>query len=249
MAYEGAPDDPENLDLVRAIRAEPAPPGAEEVLVGGVGGPAGTLDDTEATLAALPGALAFVVAATLVLLGLAFRSVVLPIKAVLAAALSLAATFGLLTWAIQEGGLAPVLGFAPVGTTDLWLYGIVLVIAFGLTTDYELFIVSRAREEYRRTGDTTRSVAAALQRTGGVVSGAALLMVVVLATTGVVSDSLVITTLGIGLSIALVLDATLVRALLVPASMRVLGRANWWPARQPAQGPVHRPERQPEPPR
>ncbi|WP_017579331.1 MMPL family transporter [Nocardiopsis valliformis] len=231
VSYDGAPDDPVNLDLVRAIRAEPAPPGAQEVLVGGVGTPAATLDDTEATLAALPGVLAFVVAATLVLLGLAFRSVVLPVKAVLAAVLSLAATFGLLTWAIQEGGLAPLLGFAPVGTTDLWLYGIVLVIAFGLTTDYELFIVSRAREEYQRTGDTARSVAGALQQTGGVVSGAALLMVVVLATTGIVSDSLVITTLGIGLSIALVLDATLVRTLLVPASMRLLGRANWWPAR------------------
>ncbi|WP_017587922.1 MMPL family transporter [Nocardiopsis ganjiahuensis] len=231
VAYEGAPDDPGNLDLVRAIRAEPVPPGAREVLVGGAGTPAGTLDDTEATLAALPGVLAFVVAATLVLLGLAFRSVVLPVKAVLAAVLSLAATFGLLTWAIQEGGLAPLLGFDPVGTTDLWLYEIVLVIAFGLTTDYELFIVSRAREEYTRTGDTARSVAGALQHTGAVVSGAALLMVVVLATTGIVSDSLVVTTLGIGLSVALILDATLVRALLVPASMRLLGRANWWPAR------------------
>lgn len=108
---------------------------------------------------------------------------------------------------------------------------ITVLLGLGLAIDYGLFVVGRFRDELSRTGDTARSVAVALQQTVGVVSGAALLMVVVLATTGIVSDSLVITTLGIGLSIALILDATLVRALLVPASMRLLGHANWWPAR------------------
>jgi uncharacterized membrane protein YdfJ with MMPL/SSD domain len=156
VTHTGDPDAPDNLRLVEEIRAEPWPEGAEQVLVGGTGGAALSADGTASTLSSLPGVLAFVVAAMLVLLCFAFRSVLLPVKAVALAFLSLAATFGLLTWGLQEGNLAPLLGFVPVGTVDLWAYGIILVIALGLITDYELFIVSRAREAYRETGDNTR---------------------------------------------------------------------------------------------
>lgn len=228
VGYAGAPDVPANLDLVRDIRAEEWPDRAEEVLVGGAGGPAMSLDNNESTLRALPLAFLFVVAVTLVLLFLAFRSVLLPLKAVLVAVLSLAATLGIVTWGIQEGAFAPVLGFVPVGTTDIWTYGLILVIAFGLITDYELFIVSRAREEYLASGDNTSAVAVALQRTGRIVTSAALLIVVVVGTTGVTSNSLFITTIGIGLTVAVLLDATVVRASLVPASMRLFGDLNWW---------------------
>ncbi|WP_233571234.1 MMPL family transporter [Nocardiopsis sp. Huas11] len=231
VGFSGDPDDTANLDLVREIRAESPPAGATEILVGGPGGPALTLDNTASTLAALPVTLLVVVTATLVLLFFAFRSVLLPIKAVLLGFLSLAASLGIMTWGVQEGGFASVLGFEPVGTTDIWTYAIIVVIAFGLITDYETFIVSRAREEYLATGDNTRAVKVGLQRTGGIISSAALLMVVVLGTTGIMSDSLVITTIGIGLAVAMILDATLVRALVVPASMRLFGDLNWWAPR------------------
>lgn len=228
VSHTGDPDDEDNLQLVRELRAADPPEGAEEVLVGGAGGAAATLDSTEATLDSLPTVLSVTVAGILVLLFFAFRSVLLPIKALLMSFVSLSAAFGILTWAIQEGGLASALGFTPVGTTDIWLYGIVFVIALGLMTDYELFIVSRAREAYLATGDNTHAVRAALQRTGGIITSAAALMAVVMGTTGVISDSLVITTLGIGLTIAILLDATIVRGLLVPATMRLFGSLNWW---------------------
>lgn len=231
VGYAGDPDDAANLDLVRDVRDVPWPDAAEDVLVGGAGGPALTLDNTESTLDALPAVLLYIVVVTFVLLFLAFRSVLLPIKAVVLGFLSLAASLGIMTWGIQEGGFAPLLGFVPVGTTDVWTYAIILVIAFGLITDYEMFIVSRAREEYRATGDNTRAVAVGLQRTGGIVTSAALLMVVVLGTTGVTSSSLVITTIGIGLALTVALDSTVVRALVVPASMRLFGDLNWWAPR------------------
>lgn len=228
VGYSGEPDDGANLDLVRDVRAEPWPDGADDVLVGGAGGPALTLDNSESTLDALPGVLLYIVVVTLALLFLAFRSVLLPVKAVVLGFLSLAASLGIMTWGVQEGGFASALGFTPVGTTDVWTYAIILVIAFGLITDYEMFIVSRAREEFQATRDNTRSVAVGLQRTGGIVTCAALLMVVVLGTTGITSSSLVITTIGIGLALTVALDATIVRALVVPASMRLLGDLNWW---------------------
>ncbi|MBB4933046.1 RND superfamily putative drug exporter [Lipingzhangella halophila] len=228
VGYSGDADDGANTDLVVDIRAVEPPVGATEVLVGGAGGPAVAVDSTDSTLDSLPRALLVVVVGTAILLFLAFGSLLLPLKALLVASLSLAATFGVLTWAIQDGGLASPLGFVPVGTTDIWTYGIVAIIAFGLITDYELFIVSRAREEYTATGDNTRAIATGVQRTAGIITSAALLMIVVLGTAGLTSRSLVIATLGIGLTVAIAIDATLVRAVLVPASMRLFGRLNWW---------------------
>ncbi|GLW11703.1 putative membrane protein [Microtetraspora sp. NBRC 13810] len=228
VGYTGAPDDERNSRLVRDIRAEEPPAGAREVLVGGNGSPALNLDNIESMAAAAPAALLFVVVATLVLLFLAFGSIVLPVKAVLAAFVSLGATVGAVVWAFQEGGLAPVLGFGTVGTVDVGTLAMVLVIVFGLANDYELFLLSRVREEYLRTGDNGRSVAVGLQRTGHIITSAALLLIIVLATMGFTARSQVLMTIGVGLTVAILVDATLVRAVLVPATMRLLGGANWW---------------------
>jgi RND superfamily putative drug exporter len=174
-----------------------------------------------------PTAIAFVVIATLVLLFLAFGSIVLPIKAVLMNVLSLGATVGVLVWGFQDGNLAGLLGFTETGTIEATQPVLILAIAFGLSMDYEVFLLSRIREEWDLTGDNTRAVAAGLQRSGSIITSAALLLLVVFlafATSGITFIQMV----GIGVAAAIVVDATIVRALLVPATMRLLGPANWW---------------------
>ncbi|GAB3211818.1 MMPL family transporter [Marinactinospora endophytica] len=225
VGYEGEVDDEATTELVREVRAEAGPEGAEEVLVGGTA--ASQIDNVEAIVDAVPATLVFVVAATLVLLFLAFGSIVLPLKAVVMGLLSLGASLGVVIWGFQEGHLAGVLGFEPVGTLDPTYLVLILIVAFGLAMDYELFLLSRVREEFLRTGDNPHSVAVGLQRTGRIITSAALLLVVVLAAMGT-SELLFLKVIGLGLAMAVVVDATLVRALLVPATMRLLGRANWW---------------------
>jgi uncharacterized membrane protein YdfJ with MMPL/SSD domain len=228
VGFTGDPDEERNVRLVHDLRAEPWPRGATDVLVGGAGGPAEHVDNLDAVLAVVPWAMLVVVVAILVLLFLAFGSVLLPVKAVLVTALSLGASAGAIVWGIQEGGLGPLLGFSAPGTTDVGTLVLVLVIVFGLATDYELFLLSSVREEYLATGRNGHAVAVGLQRSGQVITSAALLLVVVFATMGATAGSLVLTTIGVGLTVAIVVDATLVRAVLVPATMRLLGRANWW---------------------
>ncbi|MFC3997799.1 MMPL family transporter [Nocardiopsis sediminis] len=224
VAYEGDTDDPATQDLVRDVRAEPGPAGTE-TLVGGVA--ALQLDNVQAIVDAVPATLAFVIAVTLVLLFLAFGSLVLPVKAVLMGFLSLGASLGVVIWGFQEGHLGALLGFTAVGTIDPTYLVLIIIVAFGLAMDYELFLLSRVREEYLATGDNAHSVAVGLQRTGGIITSAALLLVVVLGAMGS-SSLLFLKIIGIGLAMAVVVDATLVRALLVPATMRLLGGANWW---------------------
>ncbi|NKZ00201.1 MMPL family transporter [Nocardiopsis alborubida] len=225
VAYEGASDSPEIAQLVRDVRAEPAPEGAEETLVGGV--PAMQQDNVAAIVDAAPMTVGFVAVATLLLLFLAFGSIVLPVKAVLMGALSLGASLGVVVWGFQEGAFSGLLGFDAVGTIDPTYLVLIIVVAFGLAMDYELFLLSRVREEYLRTGDNTRSVAAGLQHTGQIITSAAILLMVVLLAMGT-SDLLFLKIIGIGLAIAVFVDATLVRAVMVPATMRLLGGANWW---------------------
>ncbi|GAA4954105.1 MMPL family transporter [Streptomonospora halophila] len=225
VAYEGDADDPATAELVRDVRGAAPPQGADEVLVGGAA--AMQIDNVAAIVDALPATLVFVVAVTLVLLFLAFGSVVLPVKAVVMGALSLGASLGVVVWGFQEGHLSGLLDFTAVGTIDPTFIVLIVIMAFGLAMDYELFLLSRVREEFARTGDNPHSVATGLQRTGGIITSAAVLLVVVLAAMGT-SDLLFLKIMGIGLAMAVVVDATLVRALLVPATMRLLGRANWW---------------------
>ncbi|MGW5877125.1 MMPL family transporter [Nocardiopsis terrae] len=225
VAYQGATDDPEVQQLVRDVRGEPAPEGAREALVGGVA--AMQLDNLDAILDEAPRTVGFIIGSTLLLLFLAFGSVVLPVKAVLMGALSLGASLGVVIWGFQEGHFAGLLGFDPVGTIDPTYLVLIMIVSFGLAMDYELFLLSRVREEYLRSGDNIRSVALGLQRTGQIITSAALLLGVVLLAMGT-SGLLFLKIIGIGLALAVLVDATLVRAIMVPATMRLLGDLNWW---------------------
>ncbi|MGY1743166.1 MULTISPECIES: MMPL family transporter [unclassified Blastococcus] len=224
VGYDGDPAGPAARDLVGAVRDVPAPDGGA-VLVGGESAVMTDLLDSLGSL--LPWMALLVVATTFVLLFLAFGSLVLPLKAVLVNVLSLGASFGALVWIFQEGNLSGVLDFTPTGFVEATQPILVLAIVFGLSMDYEVFLMSRIREEYDRTGDNAAAVATGLQRTGGVITSAALLLVVVIGAFSL-SGITFIKMIGVAMAIAVVLDATVVRLLLVPATMRLLGRANWW---------------------
>jgi trehalose monomycolate/heme transporter len=193
-----------------------------------VGGYSAQLVDLLSSLAhRLPWMALFVGLVTLVLLFAAFGSVVLPVKAVLTNILSLGASFGAMVWIFQDGRFAGFLDYTPTGALNAAMPVLMLSMLFGLSMDYEVFLLSRVREQYLITGDTTNSVAIGLQRTGRIITSAALLLMVVIgafATSGVAFMKLV----GVGMVIAILVDATIVRALLVPAAMRLLGRVNWW---------------------
>ncbi|TDU91128.1 RND superfamily putative drug exporter [Kribbella voronezhensis] len=210
--------------VVKAVRAV-QPPTGTTVEVGG--DTAALVDLLHVLRERAPWMAGFIVLVTFVLLFVAFGSFVLPAKALLMNVFSLSASFGAMVWIFQEGHLAGLLDFTPAGFLDATNPVLLFAILFGLSMDYEVFLLSRIREEYDRTGDNTRSVALGLQRTGGIITSAALLLIIVVgafATSGIVFVKMI----GVGLVIAILLDATVVRALLVPATMRLLGRANWW---------------------
>jgi trehalose monomycolate/heme transporter len=209
-------------DLVRRIRAQPAPGPAY------VGGQPAELTDLLSSLGrVLPWTALFVGAVTFMLLFAALGSIVLPLKALVMNVLSLSAAFGVMVWGFQNGHLAGLLHFTSTGTVEASQPVLILAVAFGLSMDYELFLLSRIKEEWERTGDNTAAVATGLQRTGAIITNAALLLAIVIGaftTSGIMFIKLI----GVGLLVAVVVDATIVRALLVPATMRLLGRANWW---------------------
>jgi trehalose monomycolate/heme transporter len=213
--------------IVTQIRETTPPPGAT-VLVGGT--TAGLVDELASLGATLPWMALLVGVSTFVLLFLAFGSVVLPVKAIVMNVLSLSATFGVVVWIFQWGHLSGPLRFTPTGSIDPTMPILMLAIIFGLSMDYEVFLLSRIRERYDQTGDNTASVAAGLQRTGGLITSLALLLIIVV---GAFSASGItfIKLMGVGMIVALLVDATVVRVLLVPATMRLLGRANWWAPR------------------
>jgi uncharacterized membrane protein YdfJ with MMPL/SSD domain len=170
---------------------------------------------------------------TLVLLGLAFRSVALPVKAVLMNLLSVGAAMGVLTWVFQEGHLASQLNFRAVGFVDSIVPVVIFAALFGLSMDYEVFLLSRIREEWLGGRSNAGAVAAGMERTGRIITSAALILVVVVGTLAFSHLSLN-KGFGITFGVAVLLDATVIRLLLVPAMMRVLGNVNWWPQRRPA---------------
>ena len=175
-----------------------------------------------------------VIGVMLVLLFVAFGSVVLPVKAVLMNLISITASFGVVTWIFSDGNLADTLGFAPQGFLDATNPILMLAILFGLSMDYEVFLLSRVREEWDRTRDNDRAVAAGVQKTGRIITSAALLLGVVIGAFGT-SGIVFMKMLGVGMLVALLIDATIVRALLVPATMKLLGDWNWY-----APGPLAR---------
>jgi RND superfamily putative drug exporter len=208
--------------LVEDIRA--LDPGFDTL----VGGSAAQLIDTkDALLARLPWALAIIAVTTLVLLFLMTGSVLIPVKALVLNLLSLTATFGAMVWIFQDGHLSGLLDFTATGRVDSSMPILMFCIAFGLSMDYEVFLLSRIKEEHDRTGENAASVALGLERTGRIVSAAAALLAITFLAFGT-ADVTFLKLFGVGLALAVVLDATVIRGLLVPAFMRLAGPANWW---------------------
>lgn len=193
-----------------------------------VTGSAANLVDFEHRISTrLPWAIALIALATFVLLFLMTGSVLIPLKALVMNTLSLGAVFGALVWIFQDGHLAGLLGFQPFGALELWVPVVVFVFAFGLSMDYEVFLLSRIKEAYDETGDTNHAVATGLQRSGRIITSAA--FAIVIAFLGFAAGhSLGIKEFGLALAIAVIVDATVIRCVLVPATMTLLGRANWW---------------------
>ena len=223
-AYESMlPRSPEAQQLIHNLRDLPAPAGT---LIGGV---AADYTDTQDGIAeTLPLALGWIAISVLILLFVFTGSIILPIKAVLLNVMSLAATMGVMTWIFVDGHLQWLVGsFTVTGTLDTSIVILIFVVVFGLSMDYELFLLSRIREEHLLGKSNIESVATGLQRSARIITAAAVLLAVVFAafvTSGVTSIKM----MGFGVAFAVVLDATLIRALLVPALMRLLGERNWW---------------------
>jgi RND superfamily putative drug exporter len=217
-------------DVVRDLRA--VDPAHGTALVGGQS--ADTVDLIASVGAHLKWMGLIVLAVMLALLFLAFGSVVLPVKAVVMNLISITASFGVITWIFSDGHLSGLLGFTPQGYLDATNPILMLAILFGLSMDYEVFLLSRVREQWDLTHDNDEAVVTGVEKTGRIITSAALLLGVVIgafALSGIVFMKMI----GIGMLVALLVDATVVRALLVPATMKLLGDWNWW-----APGPMRR---------
>ncbi len=222
------PNRDEGKALVAKLRdpaGDLAPPPGATVLVGG--GAADVADVVARVGEDFPRTALFIVVTTYFVLFVLLRSVILPAKALLMNTLSIVASFGAMVWIFQDGNLSALLGFAPVGFVETTQPVILFCVLFGLSMDYEVFILTRTKEIWDQTGDNTEAVARGLERSGRIVTSAALVVVVV-AGSFAFADIVLIKALGVGMAIAIALDATVVRALLVPATMRLLGRWNWW---------------------
>ena len=234
------PNRPESRALVGELRAAHpgtigagtpsaiTPPTGLNALIGG--GAAEIVDVVDTISGEFPRTAAVVILATLIILAVLLRSIVLPIKAVVMNTLSILASFGALVWIFQDGNLSALLGFAPLGFVETTIPVILFCVLFGLSMDYEVFLLTRMREIYDRTGDNAAAVAGGLERSGRIITSAALIVVVV-AGSFVFAEIVLIKALGVGVAIAVALDATIVRALLVPATMRLFGKWNWWAPR------------------
>ncbi|HLV99652.1 MAG TPA: MMPL family transporter [Ktedonobacterales bacterium] len=210
--------------LVQAIR-NTTPPGGIHVLVDG--GTAGVIDYVNTLYTDFPRALLLVALITYVVLLLLFRSVVLPLKAIVMNTLSILASYGALVFVFQQGHFSNLLNFTPLGYVEASEPILMFCALFGLSMDYEVFLLSRVRESWEATHDNRASVAVGLERSGRIVTSAALIVVVV-SLSFVSADMILVKALGLGMALAVLLDATLVRGLLVPATMRLLGSWNWW---------------------
>jgi len=224
VAYQAMlPRTPESQELIQNVRSIESPEGT---LVGGVA--ADYTDSQNGISRTLPWALGWIVLSVLVLIFVFTGSIILPIKAVILNFLSLGATMGVLTWVFVDGNLQWLVGsFTVTGTLDTSIVILIAVVVFGLSMDYELFLLSRIREEHLAGKSNVESVAVGLQRSARIITAAAVLLAVVFGafvTSGVTS----IKTMGFGVALAVLLDATIVRGLLVPALMRLFGENNWW---------------------
>jgi RND superfamily putative drug exporter len=219
-----APSRPAATDLVPQIRGIVPGTGISTT----VGGSAAIGHDFLVSQAQrAPYAVGLTLFASGAILFLLFGSLIIPVKAVIMTLLSITASFGAMVWIFQQGNLADILHFTPLGYTIAGNPIIMFSVIFGLSMDYEVLLLSRIQEAYRRTGDNTASVAEGLSKTAGVITGAALIMVSVFAAFAL-ADVITIKSIGVGMAIAVAVDATIVRVLLVPATMRLMGKWNWW---------------------
>ncbi len=228
--WDGNSQTEASQQIVKDLRE--VDPGSGTALVGGL--TADTVDLIESVGNHLPYMGLIVVGVMLVLLFVAFGSLVLPIKAVVMNMISVTASFGVVTWIFSDGHLSNLLGFESQGYLDATNPILMLAILFGLSMDYEVFLLSRVREQWDATHDNDLAVATGVQKTGRIITSAALLLAVVIgafSTSGIVFMKM----LGVGMLVALLIDATIVRALLVPATMKLLGKWNWY-----APGPLAR---------
>ncbi|GGR90632.1 MMPL family transporter [Streptomyces rubiginosohelvolus] len=214
----------ETQQLVRDLRAVPS---ASSLDVSVTGTAAVLVDSKDSIADRLPWALAIIVVATLLVVFLLTGSVLIPLQAVVLNALSLTAMFGAVVWVFQDGNLSGLLAFTSTGDIETTLPVLMFCVAFGLSMDYGVFLISRIKEEYDRTGDHERSVTFGLRHTGGLITAAAVILAVVMVAIG---TSRVTNTkmLGLGIALAVLMDAMVVRSLLVPAVMKLMGRSTWW---------------------
>jgi RND superfamily putative drug exporter len=231
VTWTGNSQTQDSQRLLRELRAVPPPAGASAVIGGTT---AETVDLIHSVGSRLPWMAGFVIVVMLLLLFAAFGSVVLPLKAVVMNAVSIAASFGVVTWIFADGHLAHWLGITAHGYLDATQPILMLAVLFGLSMDYEVFLLSRVRERWDVSHDNEDAVATGVQHTGKIITSAAILLAVVI---GAFSTSSIvfIKMIGVGMLVAVLVDATIVRLLLVPATMRLLGTLNWW-----APGPLRR---------
>jgi putative drug exporter of the RND superfamily len=216
--------DQHSLELVQTIRNTPPGNGMTALVDGGT---AGNIDYVSSLYTDFPVAVLIVAITTYIVLLLFFRSLLLPLKAILMNTLSILASYGALVVIFQDGFLHQLLGFTPLGFVEASSPILLFCALFGLSMDYEVFLLSRIQEAYWQTGDNTQAVALGLQRSGGIITSAAVIVIVV-SSCFASADMILVKALGLGMALAVALDATLVRGLLVPATMRLLGNLNWW---------------------
>jgi RND superfamily putative drug exporter len=226
--YSWVPQSEEAQQLVRAVRALPPPPGVSEVHVAGF--PAFHRDYMDSLETWVPRTVFAIVAVIFVLLFLMLGSLLVPLKVVLTTLLSLSATYGVLILIFQHGFLSDFLGFTPSGAMDGTVLVLIFASAFGLSIDYEMFLLSRVKEACDANHDNLNAVSEGIQRSGPIITSAALLIGIVLGAFAL-GDVVFMKQIGLGLLIAVMIDATIVRMLLVPSSMRLLGALNWWAPR------------------
>jgi RND superfamily putative drug exporter len=224
-----SPDSPGPLELVGRIRETMVPKALEgvdsDIYVGGLS--AQIVDISAESRQKLPVVVGFVVLLSFVLLAMVFRSIVLPIKAILMNALGITAAYGLLVVIFQEGAGSTLFGFEATGTIQVYLPLLTFAVLFGLSMDYEVFLLGRIKEEWEETGDNQEAVARGLQQTGSVITAAAAIMVAVFSAF-TLARLTEVKELGFSLAAAVFIDATLIRIILVPAAMQLLGHWNWW---------------------
>lgn len=224
VAYPVAPaNSRQNKELLEELRSWDPGEGYTVMVAGGT---AAIVDVVDAIYSQFPPVAFGIVATTFLILTMLFRSVILPLKAIAMNAMSILAAYGALVWIFQDGHLHRLLNFTPQGYVEASLPVIVFCVLFGLSMDYEVFLLSRVQEEWLRTGDNDEAVALGLERSGRIISSAALIVIVVTASF-VTADVVIVKALGLCIALAVAIDATIVRALLVPATMKLLGHWNW----------------------